>query len=77
MECRRQAIGQSGDSVNVEKMTTGTSLTVEELSKGSLAADPSLLSTFFEELNKRVVAQDDIEHAIGLKGNIVLSRSAT
>ena len=77
MVCRRQAIGQSGNSVNVGKMTTGTSLTVEELSKGSLTADPSLLSTFFEELDKRVVAQDDIECTVGLKGNIVLSRSAT
>ena len=63
--------------MNAGKMTTGTSLTVEELSKGSLTVDPSLLLTFFEELNKRVVAQDNIERTVGLKGNIVLSRSAT
>ena len=73
MECRRQAVRQSDDSVNVGKMITGTSLTVEKLSKGSLTADLSLLSTFFEELDKRVVAQDDIERAVGLKGNIVSS----
>lgn len=73
MECRRQAVRQSDDSVNVGKMITGTSLTFEKLSKGSLTADLSLLSTFFEELDKRVVAQDDIEHAVGLKGNIVSS----
>jgi len=61
-------IRQSRGSVNVGKTTTGTSLTVEELSKGSLTTDPSLPSTFPEELDEsRVVAQDDVERAVGHK----------
>jgi hypothetical protein len=62
--------------VTVGKTTTGTSLTVEEL--GSLTADLSLPSTFPEELDEsRVVAQDDIERAVGHKESVAASRSAT
>lgn len=63
--------------MNVGKITTGTNLTVEELSKGSLTTYLSLPLTFPEELDEsRVVAQHDVERAVGHKGNVATSKLA-
>ena len=43
--------------MNAGKITTGTSLMAKELSKGSLAAELSLPSTFPEEFDEEVIAK--------------------